>query len=191
MFVGKHRAAEFDPGAEPAKTRHRVVLLDGIYHRPDPGGDLPEIHPRRGNGRKAEFRPVFHEVIDMGGLEQGLARHAAVVETIAAQRCFLFHQQGLGPELRRAGGHREPCGAAADDAEVVLIVGHAVFSPSCRVYASVGLRICCFHSRMCRSINTASSTACALYKYTALFCRCAKTKPTGSATAVPQKQERR
>ena len=109
---------------EAVEALDRIMLLDTGDDLADAGGHLGKIDRPGIRGRQAETAGLLHQSIDPGRLDQGLAGHAAEVQAIAAQKAFFFHQQGLRPQLRGAGGHGQAGSPAADNADVVVEAGH-------------------------------------------------------------------
>jgi hypothetical protein len=76
--------------------------------------------------RQPESIGVFHLVVNVGRTDQGLAGHTAIVQAVSAEGGLLFDQQGLGAQLRRARSDGKTGRAAADDADIVVVVAIVV-----------------------------------------------------------------
>ena len=99
-FVAGHGIVGFDGGDDAVDMAENAFRVDGRVRLADAETCRPAVRLGRVPGR-----------------QQGLGRHAPVVEAIAAHLGF-FDQRHAGPHLRRAGGHAQAPGAGADDADV-------------------------------------------------------------------------
>ena len=126
VLVGEFGAAEADLGPQPAEPLHRVMFLDAGDDLPDAGRDPAEIHRPHLRRRQAVAIGPADGMAEAGGPDQGLAGHAAGVQTVAAQGGILFDEQGAGPEPCRAGGDGQAGRAAADDADVIVMGCHGL-----------------------------------------------------------------
>src|SRR5215208_197860 len=67
----------------------------------------------------------------LGGMQQGLRRDTADIETGAAVGCALFHHRGFQAQLRRPNGAHIAARAGADDDEIVGRVCHHTYPGDC------------------------------------------------------------
>ena len=104
-FLAVHRLDGFDDAVH--MTFRRGIVDDGLH---------------RGH---AEVGPVPHQMRLLARRDQGLRRHAAEVQAIAAHLVTL-EQDHIGPHLRRAGGDRQSARACTDDADIRLDPVHGL-----------------------------------------------------------------
>jgi hypothetical protein len=114
-----------------AKALRIVVLLNVVDDSLDMIGDLAEIDDRL-DGGQAEIGAAAHERGDASGVDQRLARHAAVMQAVAAKRRRLFDQCDLQAELGGDARHHESACAAANDNEIAPIHEASSAPPSGR-----------------------------------------------------------
>ena len=104
--------------AQAGVPLHAVMRLDGGYH----GMDALHYSLEAELGHavaQAVLRAVFHLRRQLRALDQGLARHAAVVETVTAHLVRL-HQRHLGLHHRRDVGRNQPARTAANHDQVAV-----------------------------------------------------------------------
>ena len=101
MLVGKAGFAEFHFRSEAAEAFHRIVVLYGLDDAFDPVRDVLEVNRRNHGFRKAVLWAVFHQVVHVSGLDEGFARHAAVVEAVPAETGLFFDQNGFSLRVER------------------------------------------------------------------------------------------
>ena len=128
-----------EPGRDPqhgAAEPFEALLAVGRSGRRDHAVhmavDLLEVDLGRACGH-TEPAGIADGLGGAAGGEQRLGRHAAIVQTIAAHLALL-DQHGPRAHLRRAGGHRQPGRAGADDADIGVNLRHHVL---CRVRLSL------------------------------------------------------
>jgi hypothetical protein len=63
-------------------------------------------------------------MIDMSRLDEGLARHAPVMEAVSSQAFLFFDQERLGSKLADSGRNRETRSSSPNDSNVIVKSGH-------------------------------------------------------------------
>ncbi len=110
------RLALDDADSEPGEALDRVHRLYGG----DGGADM-RMHGSEVDRRlvpiDAEDRRAAYGRCRLGGGQEGLGRHAAIVEAVAAHLA-LFDEHDGGAHLRGAGSHGKPAGTRTDHADV-------------------------------------------------------------------------
>ncbi len=113
---GEARLAAQHGGAERAEPRLGVHRRDRLDHAMHVRAHLPPVDVRLGQVQAEPSRPPCRFGSVRGG-EQGLARHAAEVQAIAAHPVTL-DQRHAQAELRGDSGHRETRGAGTDHRQI-------------------------------------------------------------------------
>jgi hypothetical protein len=60
----------------------------------------------------------------MCGLDERFTGNAPEMEAVAAEFFFLFNENGLGTELGRTGRNGQASCSAADNPDIIFIIGH-------------------------------------------------------------------
>ena len=118
--MGVHEASGFADHRHPQAFKTRLAV-----HRRDGGDGGADMGHHRGKidadaiGRDAQVAAVGRRVCGVGGGDQRLGRHAAIVQAVAAHLA-LFEQHDLEAQLGGAGGHRKSARPRPDHHEVRL-----------------------------------------------------------------------
>ncbi|GBE47853.1 hypothetical protein BMS3Bbin12_01022 [bacterium BMS3Bbin12] len=100
-----------------AEALRVVVVLDLLDHGAHMRADPRHVHLRRDRGQ-AEVGGAAHERCDLGGANQRLAGHAAVVQAVAPEALRALDQRHRETELRGDARDHQPARPAADDDEI-------------------------------------------------------------------------
>ncbi len=101
-------------GTEPFRI---VVPLDVADDPGDMIGHRTQVHLRF-HRLEAAVTGAAHGVGYPGGMDQGLAGHAAVMQAVTAEGRLLLDQDHVQTQLGGTGGHHQPAGAAADHDQI-------------------------------------------------------------------------
>jgi hypothetical protein len=95
MFIPENGGPKFHFRPQIAESLLGVMLLDGLDDRLDSSGHFTEIDRPHFDWRKSKPGGVFDQVVDMSGMNQGLAWDAPVVEAVPSE--FLFAPSWAAP----------------------------------------------------------------------------------------------